>query len=688
LTQSELKPYDSDEVNLLNFIDPLKRRKNLIIRLFVIISFINIFYVSYKRIFNPTYSGSFSILVKLPSISPFKFDDTPTMNRSTYRVGALNTIDEKPTLFAVLKSPIVLGDLSKKYNLSNKQLASMIKISIGKNENKMKTKGIIDIKLETQNAEQGKLILNDLQKTYIDYSLMQNRNKLYKGLKFVENKISSIDENLNNSNNQISIFQEKYNLIDPEVDAEYLKEKIQNTESKINDLNLQIDILNELEQNIQKRSVSITEFTSDIDKTGNASLIIKSSELKDSGAFSIENELSKAKLKFRPNSQFIISLSRRLEEVKPDIIKRQLNIIKSAKKNLKDEILANKEALSKKNNEFQKMPRIIKEFVSIKNENVLLNKIMKDAFMEKEKIMANIKNDNPPWVALNRPFFDTKPSKPEFFKDIIMGSLLGLFFSSLVGYILDKKENKYFSSKDLIKDNGLKLISEITLKSDLKLLTEEVNLKYLLNRIEKDDPNVKLPQESVEFILAELNSFKEKEKFQTFSIASSENSERIDFIFLYCLILLSRFGQKVLVIDLDIKPNNKLDIFGVKNKKGIFQYIHNETKLNEIIYSIPYLKNSYYVSLGSNSESSSIIFSYQINKLISEIKQTKDFDFILFKSPSIQDSLQGIEIQKSVDATILQVTLGKSTKDIVVSSLEILEKNKCNIIGFLTLDHE
>ena len=101
-----------------------------------------------------------------------------------------------------------------------------------------------------------------------------------------------------------------------------------------------------------------------------------------------------------------------------------------------------------------------------------------------------------------------------------------------------------------------------------------------------------------------------------------------------------------------------------------------------------YLKNSYYVSLGSNSESSSIIFSYQINKLISEIKQTKDFDFILFKSPSIQDSLQGIEIQKSVDATILQVTLGKSTKDIVVSSLEILEKNKCNIIGFLTLDHE
>ena len=66
--------------------------------------------------------------------------------------------------------------------------------------------------METNNLEKGKLILSDLNETYINYSLIQNQNKLKKGLEFLNSQFKSINEQIVDSNNKLRDFQKKHNF--------------------------------------------------------------------------------------------------------------------------------------------------------------------------------------------------------------------------------------------------------------------------------------------------------------------------------------------------------------------------------------------------------------------------------------------------------------------------------------------
>ena len=206
---------NNEDIDLSKIFLIFLRNKKLISIIFLSLFSFNIILVSYKRIFKPSYSGEFSLLIKPPNITSSSntgiIPNTPRPQFSRILQGPSN---DTPTLFSVLKSPIVLNEISNKYNLSVDKLAKMIDISLYTTDKKIKTKGIIDVKLKVDNVLKGKSLLNDLKDTYVNYSLKQKQESLKKTLIFIDEQYEYLNKKLENARGKLSNFRIKHKIFE------------------------------------------------------------------------------------------------------------------------------------------------------------------------------------------------------------------------------------------------------------------------------------------------------------------------------------------------------------------------------------------------------------------------------------------------------------------------------------------
>ena len=218
----------NDEINFVILLKSFKRRKDLIIIIFSALFFLNLFYVSYKRIFKPTYTGKFSILIQKPQIASGEGGSISTRESILGEIFGADTSSDidKPTLFELLKSNIVLNKISEKYNIENKKFSNMISINEGRNSIKQRTKGIIYVNINIDNnKDTGKQILEDLKQTYLDYSLSQKKDTLKNALNLLNERYAITLENFNKENDKLANFRRSNNIFDPNTEAVEIKNK-------------------------------------------------------------------------------------------------------------------------------------------------------------------------------------------------------------------------------------------------------------------------------------------------------------------------------------------------------------------------------------------------------------------------------------------------------------------------------
>ena len=141
----------NDEINLSQISKILKRRSKIVF--FVIfISFLSSFSFSiYKRVFTPIFRGSFSFLIEDPLNK--KNSSSSMLSDNVIQQLAFNRTDiDIPSLIQFLKSPVILSDLTKKYNLEYENLRDSIGISsAGGKTSLTRAKGVLNITVFARN---------------------------------------------------------------------------------------------------------------------------------------------------------------------------------------------------------------------------------------------------------------------------------------------------------------------------------------------------------------------------------------------------------------------------------------------------------------------------------------------------------------------------------------------------------
>jgi capsular exopolysaccharide synthesis family protein len=169
---------------------------------------------------------------------------------------------------------------------------------------------------------------------------------------------------------------------------------------------------------------------------------------------------------------------------------------------------------------------------------------------------------------------------------------------------------------------------------------------------------------------------------KTLLITSSVPSEGKTTTAINTAISLAQTGAKVLVIDADMRRPRLHSLFDIEKRMGLSSILSSEMSEAEVFSMIEQHEQSglYLLTAGPIPPNpAELIGSEQMRRLISSLEPT--FNHIVIDSPPIASFTDGVLISSIVDGVLLVVHGGKSTRDVVRRSQQLLHDVGAKIFG-------
>ncbi len=147
------------------------------------------------------------------------------------------------------------------------------------------------------------------------------------------------------------------------------------------------------------------------------------------------------------------------------------------------------------------------------------------------------------------------------------------------------------------------------------------------------------------------------------------------------ITLAKEFNQTVLLVDCDLRMQKVHEYLGYPSQNGLVDYLLNETPLQDLI-TWPGIDKMTIISGGRKiHETTEIISSPKMKKLIAEMKSRYDDRVVLFDVPPILGGADAISFAPMVDCIIVVVEEGRTSIHDVKKAMEMIPEEK--FLGFV-----
>ncbi len=147
-------------------------------------------------------------------------------------------------------------------------------------------------------------------------------------------------------------------------------------------------------------------------------------------------------------------------------------------------------------------------------------------------------------------------------------------------------------------------------------------------------------------------------------------------------ISLAQTGAKVLVIDADMRRPRLHSVFAVSNAEGLSTILSSEMGASQILEIIQYDEDTKLNLLPSGPippNPAELIGSEQMSNLLKKLQD--HFTHVVVDSPPIASFTDGVLVASMVDGVILVVHSGKSSRQVVRRSRQLLQEIGAKIFG-------
>jgi capsular exopolysaccharide synthesis family protein len=257
------------------------------------------------------------------------------------------------------------------------------------------------------------------------------------------------------------------------------------------------------------------------------------------------------------------------------------------------------------------------------------------------------------------------PVKPNKTLNIVLGVVIGLIMGVSLAFFIE-----YL-------DTSVKTIEEVERAFQAPVLgVVPQNVGYLL-----DEGPESQHAEAYRVLRTNILFSRKDEKLNTIVVVSAGAGEGKSLTTLNLATVFAQAGERVLVVDSDLRRPTLHKHLRVANNLGLTNYLLKQNQLEEIIQtsSVPML--DFMASGKLPSSSMSILGSVQMKEMISELKQR--YDFIFFDSPPILGVSDASILASEVDMVIQVIQYRRYPQPMSIRAKQLIEKVGGNLIGIL-----
>ena len=257
------------------------------------------------------------------------------------------------------------------------------------------------------------------------------------------------------------------------------------------------------------------------------------------------------------------------------------------------------------------------------------------------------------------------PVRPKKTLNIVLGAVFGLVLGVSLAFFIE-----YL-------DTSVKTIDEVerVLQAPvLGVIPQNVGLLI--------DEEIESPHAEAYRVLRTHILFSGKDdKFNTVAIVSAGAGEGKSTTTLNLATVFAQAGQRVLVVDSDLRRPTLHKLLRVSNNVGLVSYLLKQNTLEQVIQTTRLPTLDFMASGKLPSSSMSILNSPQMRDLITELKQR--YDFVFFDSPPILGVSDAAILASEVDFAIQVIQYRRYPQPMNLRAKQMVEKVGGHLVGIV-----
>lgn len=145
-------------------------------------------------------------------------------------------------------------------------------------------------------------------------------------------------------------------------------------------------------------------------------------------------------------------------------------------------------------------------------------------------------------------------------------------------------------------------------------------------------------------------------------------------------ITMSQVGQRVLLVECDLRKPRIHKSFGMENTRGLVNVIVEKVPVKDVIQTVEDMPNLDIITSGPiPPDPTELLESRMMHDLIAKFRE--EYDVVLFDAPPVCSVTDAAVLSSQVDGVILVVASGETNIESAKLAKKLLEKIHANILG-------
>ncbi|MBD0270131.1 MAG: polysaccharide biosynthesis tyrosine autokinase, partial [Cyanobacteria bacterium Co-bin8] len=408
----------------------------------------------------------------------------------------------------------------------------------------------------------------------------------------------------------------------------------------------------------------------------------------------LESQIAEASTLFLENSPDIEALQEQrqnlLDLLAREGLQAQRELVSQIRTlETREEALAS--TLAELNVNVDQLAGVSREFTDIDLELKIATENLNRLLERREALQIEAAQRELPWQLITPPV--TTENTASLPRNVALGLVLGLLLGIGLALTIDTAKDRLYTPADLKRLTPLPILGLIPHYA----LPDPAEARQAVPALAGGGPPSKAGglsngskpsrdwqafQESFRSLRTNIRQVSTETPIRSMVISSAEPQEGKSTVAAYLAQAAAAMGERVLLIDADLRLPYLHEFFGLTNTVGLVNLLTEEFDTKNVIHRSKTEPNLFVLTTGTAlADPVRLLSARAINHLMNKIR--KNYDLIIFDAPSVHEYADAALIGAETDGMVLVSNLGKLKSTQLEQALEKLWISKISVLGIV-----
>ncbi len=647
----------------------------------------------------PIYLGEFEVLVQPMTAETSIVSSVPgslTNEEKSSGVNASRSVVSTDLIKILTSSRVLLPvveQIQKQYPdmtydllVSNLAVAPLVKDS-----------NILQTTYRSPDPQRVKLVLDNVSKAYLAYSLQSRQADIRRGLKFVDDKLPDLQQRVTQLQERLQQLRQRNDLIDPESRGGQLSSQVNTFTQQQLDAQIQLEqirkeyaaLRSQLGQRPNESAASNALSQNPRYQSLLKQLLDIDSQVAEVSTLYLETSPDLKLLRERRQNVLAL-LGREGQQTQREVVDQMRSL------EVRDQAL--ERTIGNLNSGVNQLSKVSRDYANIQRELQITTQNLNQFLSKREALQIDVAQREVPWELLTPPT-QPLPKAANLTNNLILGAILGLLLGTGVALVIDKATDVIYSPEELKRITKLPILGAIPASDELDHLIPQVSQTAELQEVsvsgsgrrssEGQNKNGKSPSyraiplfEAFRSLYANVRLLSLDTPIRSLVISSVSPGEGKSTVAAFLAQAAAALGQRVLLVDADLRQPQLHEYLNLENTSGLTDIVSGSASLPEVVQRSPLEPNLFVLTAGAIPPDPTRSLSSRKMKQLTEQVQN-NYDLIIYDMPPLLEFADVYLIANQTNGIILVSELGKLRRSLVGQAFEQLKVANTSVLGIV-----